>query len=448
MKYKFSLFTYLFVLVAGSAIGQGQFIATFAGNGIAAFGGDGNVCTDASFWGPLNMTFDKAGNLYVVDFNNRRVRKIAMSDRTITTVAGNGIQGHTGDGSYATNADMSPFGVAMDTMGNLYISDPGYGVIRKVNNAQIVSTYAGGPSYGYYGDGGPASASLLNTPYGLAIDDTGNLYIADAGNHVVRKINTAGVISTVAGTGVSGYSGDGSSALLATLDSPYAVTVDHLGDIYITDLGNNVIREVLPTGIIFTAVGTGVYGYSGDGNAAGLATLNGPKGLAVDAANNLYIADAYNNVVRKVTYSNSVISTVVGNGSLGYSGDLGYALGCNLNDPTSVLVDSHGDIFVTDANNERVRYTYNENVGVPSVSSPAAVSVSPNPFSSTINFTGLNTGFNVAVYDMLGRNVVKGSAAGSSTLTVTTPVLPAGMYLVKVTGADGAVLLAKPVVKE
>jgi sugar lactone lactonase YvrE len=235
----------------------------------------------------------------------------------ISTVAGTGNPGFSGDGGAATAAQLQyPWGMAVDSAGNLYIADAGNHRIRKVTAVGIISTVAGAGVKGYSGDGGTATAALLDTPFGVAMDSAGNLYIADTNNRRIRKVTPAGVISTVAGTGVFGYSGDGGAPTAAQLSNLEGVVVDSTGNLYIADDSNHCIRKVNPAAVISTVAGTGSYGYSGDGGAATAAQLFSPRGVAVDSAGNMYIADTYNHRIRKVTGAPSVGAPV--NGLSGY----------------------------------------------------------------------------------------------------------------------------------
>ena len=449
MKYKISLFSFLFVALSWSSYAQVKKIYTFAGNGFAGFSGDGALASAAEFSGPIAVALDKQNNVYVVDFYNNRIRKINTSG-IITTVAGSGLQGYTGDGTYATSANMSPHGVAVDKKGNIFFSDAGYGVIRKVNTLGIVSTVAGGLGYGYTGDGGPATAAKFSNVYGITLDDTGNLYVADAGNHAIRKIDTFGVVSTVAGSGVAGFTGDGGVATLATLDSPYTVAIDRSGNLYITDYDNNAIRVVDPTGTISTAVNTaGTHGYTGDAGLAIAATLNNAKGIAVDTLGNLYIADADNSVVRKVDHITGIITTVAGNGTLGFGGDLSYALGANLYNPYGLAVDAYGGIFIADANNQRIRKTYNPAVAVNTVTLNAAMEISPNPFVEDIAVSGLAQSDKVAIYDVIGRQVSPTwDVVQEGTRSFHISGLSSGMYILQVCNSEGSRKMVARLVKE
>ncbi len=297
---------------------------------------------------------DASGNLYIAEQANNRIRKISASG-IISTVAGNGSFGFSGDDGVATSASLYyPTHVAVDASGNLYIADQGNNRIRKVSPSGIISTVAGNGSAGFSGDGGLATAASLYRPQGVAVDALGNLYIADISNQRIRKVNTSGIISTVAGIGSFGFSGDGGSATAASLHNPSGVAVDASGNLYIADYSNYRIRKVNTSGIISTVAGNSSYGFSGDGGSATAARLNNPIGVAVDASGNLYIADENNNRIRKVSPS-GIISTVAGNGISGFSGDGGAATAASLNYPRGVVVDGSGNLYIADKDNYRIR---------------------------------------------------------------------------------------------
>lgn len=282
----------------------------------------------------------------------------------ITTIAGTGTAGVTGDGGAAASATLNtPIAVALDASGNLYISDSANNRIRKVTSpstsAAKISTYAGKGGAAYGGDGGAATSAQFNAPQGIWVDPQGNLYIADLGNQVIRQVSSSGTINTIVGTNQYGFSGDGGPANAAQLNQPFGVAGDAAGNLYISDTQNQRIRMVTPDGNIHTLVGTG-WSVAGCPNltvnmAAQNVTLQTPLGLATDNAGNLYIADKQNNCVRMVTPGPGKIVTVAGNGTSGYSGDGGAATGARLNHPYGVAVDSSGDVFIADYDNSRIR---------------------------------------------------------------------------------------------
>jgi len=291
--------------------------------------------------------------LYLGDGSKRSARE--LNQGIISTVTGNGIAGFSGDGGAATAASLAnPYGLAVDAQGNLFIGDVGNHRIRKVSADGIVSTVAGNGVSGFSGDGGAATAAHLNVPFSVAVDALGNLFFADSHNHRIRKVGADGIISTVAGNGVGGFSGDGGAATAARLNQPYSVAVDARGNLLIADTHNHRIRKVGADGIISTVAGSGVEGFRGDGGAVTDARLAYPSGVAVDAQGNLFVGDSNNSRIRKVR-ADGIISTVAGNGIPGFDGDGGAATAARLNVPHSVAVDVQGNLFIGDVGNNRIR---------------------------------------------------------------------------------------------
>ena len=302
----------------------GGVITTIAGSTNAGYSGDGGAATNAGLNNPFAAAVDGVGNLYIADSYDNVIRKVSTNG-VITTVAGNGTEAYSGDGGTATNASLSgPLGVALDRAGNLYIADSYNNVIRKIGTNGIISTVVGNGSADYLGDGGAAPSASLNVPFAVVVDGAGNLYIADSYNDVIRKVGTNGIINTIVGTNGAGYSGDGGAATNASLNQPRSIALDARGNLLVADTLNGVVRNVGTNGIITTVAGVGSMGYSGDGGAATNAYLNGPSGIVLDAHGNLLIADTANEVIRNVD-TNGFITTVVGVGAAGYTGDGGVA---------------------------------------------------------------------------------------------------------------------------
>ena len=297
----------MFGLTAGLAPPGGATVQTpgtivaVAGTGDSDYTGDGGLATAATLNDPFDVALDADGNVYIADNDNNAIRKVD-GDGIITTVAGDstGGSGSTGDGGPAVGARLNnPYGVAVDPAGNLYIADSFNHRIRKVDTDGNITTVAGG-SNGYSGDGGPATDAELDTPYGVALDGAGNLYISDTYNHVIRMVDTDGIITTVAGTGSYGFAGDGGPATDAEFQYPRLIDVDAQGRIFIPESSNDRIRRVDTDGIITTIAGIDTSGDSGDGGPATDAELNGPYGVALDADGGLFVADRYNYRVRRV----------------------------------------------------------------------------------------------------------------------------------------------------
>ena len=334
-------------------------LTTVAGNGTEGFSGDGGPATNAALSGPQGVYIDSAGNIFIADSLNDRIREVDAATGIIHTVAGNGNFGFSGDGGPATSAELhSPSGVFGDSAGNIFIADSGNERIREVVAATgIIHTVAGNGNFGFSGDGGPAPDAELVTPSGVFVDISGNIFIADTGNARIREVVAAtGIIQTVAGNGTNGGGGDGGPATSAQLNGPFDVAVDGSGNVFIADSGNQRIREVVAsTGTIQTVAGNGAQGFSGDGGPATSASLRNPFGLSVDGSGNIFIADRDNNRIRKVVAATGNIQTVAGNGTFGYSGDGGPATSATINVPSDVYADSAGNLFVADSFNNRIR---------------------------------------------------------------------------------------------
>jgi uncharacterized protein (TIGR03437 family) len=309
------------------------------------------------------VAFAPDGGYYIADFNNHRVRRVD-SDGNITTVAGNGIAAYNGDGIPAVNASLhDPTGVAVDSAGNLYIADAANDRIRKVDLNGTITTFAGTGVGGFSGDGGSATAAMLDCPTRIGFDGFGNLFIADQCNHRIRKVDRSGIITTVAGSGTpgaanGGFSGDGGPATAAQFKHPTAVTIDGGGNMYITDQLNNRIRRVDRNGTVTTVAGSGAPGFSGDGGPATAAAMSTPGAVAVDAAGTLYIADNVNNRIRRVG-ADGIITTVIGNGVQNSTGDGGPASAATVNNPFGISFDPFGNLFLAESGGNRIREVFN-----------------------------------------------------------------------------------------
>jgi gliding motility-associated-like protein len=330
-----------------------QIITTVAGNGTVGFSGMGGPATSAQLYDPQSACTDNAGNVYVADLDNHVVWKINNSN-IISIFAGTGVAGSSGDGGPAGAAKIGlPYGVCSDNAGNIYITDQYNQTVRKVDVNGNISTIAGNGTFGYSGDGGPAINAQLSAPCGICADNYGNIFFAEFGNQVIRKISSTGIISTVAGTGILGYFGDGGLATDAMLNSPTGVSVDNSGNIYIADMGNSRIRKVDGTGIITNFAGSDP-GYSGDGGSAASSKLKFPYFVYADGNGNVYISDTGNGVLRLVN-RDGTISTIAGDGVSGYSGDGGPATSARLTAPGGVCIDNGGNIYIADAGAHVVR---------------------------------------------------------------------------------------------
>ncbi|HSY17616.1 MAG TPA: immunoglobulin domain-containing protein [Candidatus Acidoferrales bacterium] len=329
-------------------------ITNIAGIGATNFSGDNGAATNATFKAPQALAFDVYGNLYIADTTNNRVRMIDTNG-IISTFAGNGTATYAGDGGPATNASLSrPQGIAFDAAGNLYIADRNNSRIRRVGIDGVIITVAGSGTRGYSGNGILATNANLSFPSGVALDGVGNLFIADAGNHRIRKVNTSGIITTVAGNGTATYAGDTGAATNASFSGPQGVTVDGAGNLYVADTGNNRVRKVYANGTVITVAGNSGNGFSGDAGSATNAGVFGPTSVILDSIGNLYIADRSNHRIRKVGI-NGIITTLAGNGTNTYAGGSGVATNASLNFPSSVAFDASGNLYIADQSNERIR---------------------------------------------------------------------------------------------
>ncbi len=345
----------LFSASAFTCFAQSGTVTTIAGTGSGSFSGDGGAATAAAVYNASGIAVAPDGTIYIADRGNNRIRKISTSG-TISTVAGYGTgAGYGGDGGPATAADMRfPTNVALDAAGNIYFADAGNHCIRKVNTSGIISTVAGNGSSGYSGDGGPATAATMLHPWDVKVDAAGNIYIADKDNHAIRKVNTSGVISTIAGNGTSGFGGDGGPATAASLYYPTGLFIDRSNNVYIADYFNDRIRKINTSGIISTVAGNGTTSYSGDGGPATAAGMYSPNSLTIDSVGNMYIADELNERVRKVSPS-GIIITVAGDGSTGFLADGSPATSGGMDAPVGVCVDNSGNLLFCDFNNNRIR---------------------------------------------------------------------------------------------
>jgi hypothetical protein len=343
--------------------GPSQDIYTAAGNGSGDYSGDDGPAIDASLKKPHGVCLYESrvpAYLYISDPSNYQIRKVDLKESFLTKAAGTIWSGYNGDHILATWARLNyPFGVHLDASGNLYIADTYNHRIRKVNaKTRIITTVAGKGSKGFSGDGGPATSARLRYPFSLYVDSAGNIFIADTYNYRIRKVDGAtGIITTVVGDGHHRFQGDGGPAISASIDKAYDLAVDKDGNLFIADSVNDVIRKVdAATGIIDTVAGQGKRaGYTGDGGPATEARLHTPTAVYVDSSGNIYISDSNNNVVRKVDGTTGIITTIVGTGDAGFSGDGGPASQAELDYPEGVWLDSTGNMFIVDTDNCRIR---------------------------------------------------------------------------------------------
>ena len=418
-------------LIAGVATGSlavldpGR-INTTAGDTEWFFQGDGVPATSAPIHEPAAVIVDPAGNLILSDTENYRVRRVDAQTGLIATIAGTGSPGFSGDGGAATLAAIStPGGLAIDGAGDVYFADSGNHVVRRIDINGNITTVAGTPqSGGYSGDGGPATAAKLYLPEGIALDAAGNLYIADTGNSVIREVNAAtGKITTVAGVpGSSGFNGDG-TVTASELNQPWTVTVGADNSLYIADTYNNRIRRV-SGGVISTIAGTGAQGFNGDNGPAGSAVLNLPIGVTLDPAGDLYVADSANDRVRKVsaatgnvTAGTATIETIIGTGSEGFSGDGGPANQATLHGPYALFFAQNGDFYFTDTINNRIRRVLATPFALPPFPDTKVTKVSSPPQIEGLDSDG-NADLNLATPTLV--NAVLDSTTTTCSFTTAT----------------------------
>ena len=352
---------FIFIFIIFPCLSYSQIITTIAGNGNAFYSGDNGLAISAGVYFPVSVCTDSIGNLFIVEQLDYRIRRVDVSTGVISTFVGNGIAGYNGDNIISTNAQLNyPIGIITDTIGNFYIADGNNNRIRKVNTNGLITTIAGNGVPTYSGDSTLATLSSIYSPTGITIDRFGNIAFSDNHNNRIRKISSIGIISTIAGNGIQGYYGDNGLANNAQINSPIGISVDTLGNFYFIDYNNSRLRKIsMNNNFISTICGTGVNGYNSDGILSNIAQINQPRGVFVDKNNDILIADAYNNRIRKINVISGIISTVAGTGIAGFSGD-GYSPTiAKLNGPSYVYADRHNDYYITDGANHRVRKIIN-----------------------------------------------------------------------------------------
>lgn len=436
----------ILLLVCACYFSQAQtnIITTFAGTGLASYGGDGAQATLAKIRYPEGLCLDTHGNMYIADAGNNRVRKIDLVSGIISTVGGIGSPGYSGDDSLAINARfLAPVAVFNDTAGNIFVADAGNHRIRKIDLVSgIITTVAGsGPSGlgtgSFSGDGDLATKATLNLPSGIFIDRYENIFIADYNNNRVRKVDkVTGIITTIAGNGTAGYSGDGGLATNAQLSGVAQVFGDTSGNIFICDQWNHAVRKInTMTGIISTIAGTGVAGYSGDNGPAASATLNQPSGIFIDKTNNIFISEYGNGTIRRIDASTDEIETIAGTGSLGYSGDEGPSTNAKLR-CADVFLDDYGTVYIADMDNNRIRKVYNPYLSV-NTPNPNDIVIYPNPADREIILKGAKNS-DVKICNLTGL-VVYRAHLNADEQVVNVVSFHAGMYLVELTSKNSRV---------
>lgn len=422
----------IILLALFSFASKSQYIYNVAGSGLIGSGGDGGPAINASMDQPYGVAVDGSGNVYFTDATMGCVRKVDASG-IITTIAGTpGFNGYSGDGGPATSALLNfPIGIVVDATGNVYIADNGK--IRQINTSGIISTFAGAGTSTL--DGVSASTSLFTSVTALAIDASGNIYLNDVNR--IRKINTSGIINTIAGTGVLGHNGDGGPATSAQIYGPGTIAVDNLGNLYFGEDSKYCVRKVNGSGIISTVVGVfNSSGYSGDGGPATSAQLNSVYGLAADALGNIYISDSFR-TMRKIN-SSGIISTFSGTIVVGgYNGTGIPATSATINYPQHITTDGLGNVYFCDRDNHRVRVICVASclAGINEVENHVGLVLYPNPVSNTLWITTEQAIFEnseIEITNCLGQIVLKLPYKNE----VDVSNLASGCYVLKITASD------------
>lgn len=416
---------------------EAQIISTIAGTGMHSNTGDGGPASVATLSFPARSTFDKNGNYYfATGYAGCSIRKITPSG-IISTVAG-GTSGFNGDGGPATDAAMKdPQGLAVDTLGNLYIVDEGNENVRKVNiSTGIISTIAGTGAGGYSGDGGPATNATFWGAQDICLDKSGNIYIADYQNNRIRKINTSGIITTVVGGNGGGhYYGDGGLADTSEIKAPTGICIDHIGNLYIAENSGCRVRKVNTSGIISTIVGNGTPGYTGDGGL-GINAQSIPLCICVDKFGNVYILEEFTSVIRMLNVS-GIISTVAGTGIDGFSGDGGYADSAEIYTRTGggISTDTCGNLYIGDLNNYRIRkvtyphcnYLEVENNNLAKINT----TIYPNPTYDQVNIVNVKTPSTYHLLNIVGATIQHGTLKENNN-SISIRAIPDGMYILEI----------------
>lgn len=447
---KWGILVFFLLPVLASA----QIITNFAGTGSSVFSGNGIPATAAGIPNPTGLVFDKYGNCYLGDWiNSYRIRKIS-SGGGITTIGGTGVSGYNGTDIPATAAKIGgPLGITLDTLGNIYFADNQNHIIRKIDvSTNIIRTIAGTTS-GFSGDGGIATSAQLYNPQDVRIDKHGNVYIADLWNNRIRKVDAAGIITTIAGGGTG--VGDNGPATAAQLISPYGLALDDSGNVYIAETASSIItnrvRKVnVVTGIITTIAGNGSSTYAGDGVPATAVSMS-PRQIAFDTSGQLYISDLGNNRIYRIDHS-GILHLVAGNGTSVSSGDGGPATGASIWDPGGITFDPCSNLYIGDLGGRRIRkVTFNPTCNMESlkaevVSTGKNVSVYPNPAKDELHIENIKPNTEYKLYNVVGA-VMQQGVLPHSINTISIQHLPHGLYLLALTDGEGMRTVHK-IVKE
>ncbi len=434
MPVKFLAAVFLFVFCQVAVVGQ--VIVTVAGTGMGGYSGDGGPATNARMKQPVSLAFDKEGNFYFSDDGVSRIRKVSSSG-TITTVAGDGSSGFCCDGFPATLAQIDAGGgIAVDKWNNIYYADGGNHRVRKITPDGIIRTIAGTGVAGYNGDGMPATDAQLNVPEGIAVDDTGNVYIGDRLNYRIRKINTSGIITTLAGTGIASFTPDGARADTSAINGVSCLIVDNLGNVFLPD--SYRIRKIgSGTGILTTVAGNGISGYSGDGGPATLVSISTIK-FTVDSVGNLYLSDGAPERIRKVSTA-GIITTVAGTGGAGLENDGAPVLLARLHTPCGIAFSPAGELHFADKSSARIRkITPTWDAASDMRVSESELELFPNPALGNVMVVvkGVVAEVPVIITDAKGSVVSEQQVRGNTRTRIDLSNCPAGIYTVRAITAE------------
>ncbi len=413
---------------------QAQTITTIAGTGTNGYNGDGIAAVSAQFNHPQDIAFDIAGNMYICDADNDRIRKV-NSAGIISTIAGTSTGGYNGDDIDATNAQISyPSSIAIDAAGNIFFTDDHNYRIRKINTSGIITTIAGTGTSGFKGSNVAASSAQIGACFGIAVDQTGNLYYDDIGNQKVCKVDNSGMLTVLAGQTFGVHTGDGGPATAAGLAYPSGLARDAAGNIYFAEHGGNTIRKIDTHGMISTIAGTGTSGYAGDGGPATAALLHFPFSVTVDKDGNIFFPDQ-NSAIRRIDHASGIIITVAGTGSGGYNGDNIAATAAMISSPGCVKTDAAGSLYIADWGNNRVRYIKNTVFTELNETRQPGLSVYPNSNDGKF-FMNIRTPteetVSITVSDFQGRIVASMDERTNREVAVNLREYPEGVYVLTV----------------
>ena len=410
----------IITILANVLLNQAQVVTTFAGSG--AFGSTDATGIAASFHFPTGVCTDAAGNVYVADRENDKIRKISSAG-VVSTLAGSGVSGST-DATGIAASFYYPYSVCIDTSGNIYVADANNNKIRKINPAGVVSTFAGSGAIGSTDATG--SAASFYSPRGICTDVIGNVYVADVGNHKIRKINSVGVVSTFAGSGIAGSTD--ATGIAASFAFPIGVCADATGNVYVADYNNHKIRKISPTGVVSTFAGSGVIGSTDTTGIA--ASFNYPTGVCIDSTGNVYVADYNNHKIRKISPTGEV-STFAGTGASGSTDAAG--ISASFSSPFGVCSDAAGNIYVGDAGNNKIRKILAFSADIQSLSANTInFNAYPNPTSTTLTVQTNEILESINIYNSLYSLIQT-----ENKTTFSVEQLPAGIYWIQIKTAKG-----------